>query len=160
MPRLSLIPLLVAISVPLPAAARAVPLPAHFDSVGADRKAIEALLASYTRAVSTKDEALFETLLLNTSIPFAGVGPSGVANRAPGGTDQYQSFREGVFGGGPFAQRFQDIHIEQDGPLASVSLVFVNTSPQGSSWGWKTMQLLKVSGQWKIASEFYTGHAS
>jgi len=41
-----------------------------------------------------------------------------------------------------------------------VSLVFVNTSPQGSSWGWKTMQLLKVSGQWKIASEFYTGHAS
>jgi hypothetical protein len=40
-----------------------------------------------------------------------------------------------------------------------VSLVFVNTSPDGSSWGWKTMQLLKVSSQWKIASEFYTGHA-
>lgn len=156
---LSLIPLFLAIPVPLSAAAQAVAIPAHFDSVGADREAIEALLASYTTAVSTRNEALFETLLLNTSIPFAGVGPSGVASKAPGGTNQYQSFREGVFGGSSFTQRFQDVHIEQDGPLASVSLVFVNTSPQGSSWGWKTLQLLKVAGQWKIASEFYTGHA-
>jgi hypothetical protein len=159
MPRLSLISLLLAISGPLPAAAQAVPIPAHFDSVGTDRTAIEALLATYTRAVSTKDEALFETLLLDTSIPFSGVGSSGVANRDPGVTNQYQAFSRGVFGGSPFVQRFQDVHIEQDGPLASVSLVFVNTSPQGSSWGWKTMQLLKIAGQWKIASEFYTGHA-
>ncbi|WBO22895.1 hypothetical protein [Sphingomonas abietis] len=135
MPRLSLIPLLLAISVSLPAAARAVSIPPQFDSVGTDRKAIEALLATYTNAVSTKDEALFETLLLNASIPFSGVGSSGVASRDPGVTNQYQAFREGVFGGSPFTQRFQDIHIQQDGPLASVSLVFVNTSLQGSSWG-------------------------
>jgi hypothetical protein len=82
-----------------------------------------------------------------------------VSSSAPGATDQYQAFRDGVFGGAPFTQRFQDIHIEQDGPLASVSLVFVNTSPKGSSWGWKTIQLLKVARRWKIASEFYTGHA-
>jgi hypothetical protein len=25
--------------------------------------------------------------------------------------------------------------------------------------GWKTLQRLKVNGPWKIASEFYTGHA-
>jgi hypothetical protein len=159
MPRLSLIPLLLAISNLPPAAAQAVPIPAHFDSVGGDRKAIEALLDTYTRAVSAKDQALFETLLLNTTIPFSGVGPSGVSSGAPGATDQYQAFRAGVFGGGPFTQRFEHVHIEQDGPLASVSLVFVNTAPQGTSWGWKTMQLLKIAGRWKIASEFYTGHA-
>ena len=158
MPRLLLIPLLLAISNPSPAAAQAVPIPSRFDSVGPDRHAIEVLLDTYTRAVSTKDEALFETLLLNTSIPFSGVGPAGVSNNTPGATDQYRAFREGVFGGSPFTQRFQDIHIDQDGPLASVSLVFVNTSAKGSSWGWKTMQLLKLAGRWKIASEFYTGH--
>ena len=43
--------------------------------------------------------------------------------------------------------------------FANVSLVFVNTSTQGSSWGWNTLQLLKVGVKWKIASEFYTGHA-
>lgn len=141
------------------ASAQAVPIPRHFDSVGSDRQAIEAVLDTYTKAVSTKNKALFETLLLNKSIPFSGVGPKGVSNSAPGATEQYEAFRKGVFDGTPFTQRFQDIHIDQDGPLASVSLVFVNTAPDGSSWGWKTLQLLKVDGQWKIASEFYTGHA-
>ena len=48
--------------------------------------------------------------------------------------------------------------ISQDGVLADVSLVFINTTANGSSWGWKTLQLLKVNGQWKIASEFFTTH--
>jgi hypothetical protein len=56
-------------------------------------------------------------------------------------------------------QRFRNIHIEQDGALANVSLVFVNTTARGAAWGWKTLQLLKVEGQWKIASEFYTAHS-
>jgi hypothetical protein len=139
--------------VPLISAA-ATPVPASFESAGDDRKAIEALLRTYTKAVSSKDEALFETILLSKDIPFSGVAAKGADRR----TQNYESFRKGVFEGPPFTQRFQDIHIAQDGSLADVSLVFVNTSPQGSSWGWKTLQLLKVGGQWKIASEFYTGH--
>ena len=146
-------------SIPMPiAAAHAMPIPTHFDSVGEDRHAIESVLDTYAKAVSTKNEALFETLLLNRSIPFAGVGPAGPSGSAPEAIERYEGFRASVFGGGPFSQRFQNVHIDQDGPVASVSLVFVNTSPQGSSWGWKTMQLLKTSGQWKIASELYTGH--
>jgi hypothetical protein len=136
----------------------AMPIPASFESTGDDRKAIEALLETYTNAVSHKDERLFETLLLNREIPFSDVTSAVKANGAPGGTEHYESFRKGVFEGPPFTQRFEDVHIGQDGLLASVSLVFVNTSPQGSGWGWKTLQLLKVGGHWKIASEFYTGH--
>lgn len=131
------------------------PVPPSFDSTGADRRAIEALLDTYTRAVSTKDEPLFETILLNEDIPFSDVG-SAIKS---GDTHHYAGFREGVFAGAPFTQRFQDVHIAQDGPLAQVSLVFVNTADGRSTWGWKTLQLLKVAGQWKIASEFYTGHA-
>jgi hypothetical protein len=136
------------------------PIPTSFASAGADRSAIQTLLATYTTAVSTKNQPLFESLLLNTAIPFSGVG----AADGPGGdevvTTNYERFRKGVFGGPPFTQRFQDVHIDQDGRLASVSLVFVNTAPDGKSWGWKTLQLLKVGGRWKIASEFYTGHAA
>jgi hypothetical protein len=63
-----------------------------------------------------------------------------------------------VFEGRPFTQRFQQVRIEQDGALANVRLVFVNSAADGQSWGWKTLQLVKAGGRWKIASEFYTSH--
>jgi hypothetical protein len=132
-------------------------VPPSFASIGPDRVAIDALLANYTRAVSTKDQALFETLLLSRDIPFSDAG-SAIKARGPEGTHRYEAFRRGVFEGPAFTQKFQDVHVDQDGPLAQVSLVFVNTDAHGSGWGWKTLQLLKVDGQWKIASEFYTGH--
>jgi hypothetical protein len=134
------------------------PIPSNFASTGADRQAIQTLLDAYTKAVSTKDQALFETLLLNKDIPFSDVDSAVKAQGAERGTSHYESFRRGVFEGPPFTQKFQDVHVAQDGPLAEVSLVFVDSWAQGTSWGWKTLQLLKVAGQWKIASEFYTGH--
>src|SRR5205085_11439699 len=117
-----------------------------FESTGEDRQAIEALLDTYTRAVSTKDQALFETLLLDKQIPFSDVASAIEAPAGTATTNHYEAFRRGVFGGPPFTQTFQQIHISQDGPLAQVSVVFVNSSPEGSSWGWKTLQLLKASG--------------
>jgi hypothetical protein len=149
--------LLLVIAV-MPAVAE--PIPASFASAGADRTAIEALLSTYTTAVSTKNQALFESLLLDKAIPFSGVSAADRPSGAKVVTTNYDSFRKGVFQGPPFTQRFQDVHIDQDGRLASVSLVFVNSAPDGRSWGWKTLQLLKVGGRWKIASEFYTGHAA
>ena len=135
------------------------PIPRSFDAMGEDRRAIETLLSTYTTAVSTKNQALFETLLLNRSIPFCGVpAAANTALAADSAAQQYERFRKGVFEGAPFRQRFQSVRIQQDGSLAQVSLVFVNSTEQGATWGWKTMQLLKVAGQWKIASEFYTGH--
>ena len=140
------------------ASSHAAPIPASFDSTGEDRRAIETLLSTYTTAVSTKNQALFESLLLNKKIPFSGVPTGNQALAADGATQNYERFRQGVFAGAPFQQRFEHVRIQQDGPLAQVSLVFVNSDSQGSTWGWKTMQLLKVAGHWKIASEFYTGH--
>ena len=150
---------LLAVLVLAPAAAgAATPIPAGFESHGEDRQAIATLLSTYTKAVSTKDQTLFETLLLNKQVPFSGAGEAVRGMGVPGRTENYEGFRQGVFGGPAFIQSFRDIHIEQDGPLAQVSLVFINTTSSDSSWGWKTMQLLKVGGHWKIASEFYTGH--
>lgn len=148
---------LAASATPLAASPYRTPVPATFASRGADRKAIETILANYTRAVSTKDRALFESQLLSKDIPFSGV-PLPLVAGSPLPAANYAGFAKAVFAGAPFTQRFQDIHIDQDGPLASVSLVFVNTTSTEQSWGWKTMQLVKVDGRWKIAAEFYTGH--
>ena len=134
------------------------PTSSKFESTGEELAAIEMLLDTYTRAVSTKDQALFETILLNKEIPFSDVTLAIRSNGAPGGANNYDRFRRGVFSGEAFTQKFQNVHIAQDGPLADVSVVFVNTTAKETTWGWKTLQLLKVGGHWKIASEFYTGH--
>ncbi|WP_010184620.1 nuclear transport factor 2 family protein [Sphingomonas sp. PAMC 26605] len=146
-------------ATPLVAASYRTPVPATFESRGVDRRAIEAVLGTYTRAVSTKNQALFESLLLSKAIPFSGIPVSQHAGSTSVDTARYEDFRKGVFEGEPFTQRFQDIHIAQDGALAQVSLVFVNTTAKEDIWGWKTMQLVRVGGQWKIAAEFFTGHA-
>jgi len=152
--------LLIATAICQTVSAKADPIPTQFDSQGEDRQAIEELLSTYTKAVSTKNQALYETLLLNKDIPFSGASSAiKKAADAEHPTQNYESFRKGVFEGPPFTQRFQNVTIQQDGPLAQVSLVYVNTAPDGSNWGWKTVQLLKIAGHWKIVSEFYNGHA-
>lgn len=132
-------------------------IPQHFDSSGSERLAIQALLDTYTRAVSTKDQALFETLLLSKTIPFSYISAGARASEL--GTANYAQFQQAVFSGQPFTQRFTQVRIESDGALATVSLVFINTRAQGESWGWKTLHLLQTAQGWKIASEFYTVHS-
>ena len=150
---LAMLPMIAALATPAAAS-----IPSRFAAVGTDAAAIRDLLDTYTRAVSTKDQALFETLLLSLQVPFSGVPDAGFA--ANPSLQGYAEFRKGVFQGQPFTQRFENVNIRQDGPLANVTLVFVNSSAGvPSTWGWKTLQLLKVEGRWRIASEFYTGHS-
>ena len=120
-----------------------------------DRAAIRALLATYADAVSRKDEARFETLLLSKDIPFAYV-PAAPTGSDPSSWRDYDGFRRGVFEGAPFTQRFREVRIRQHGALADVDLVYLNEDRQGVHPGWKAMQLVKVDGRWKIASEFFT----
>jgi hypothetical protein len=125
----------------------------------ADYQAIETLLASYTRCVTEHDEAGFRALLLNEKIPFANVEESAASNNPPN-LRQYEGFRQSVFASGQrFRQRFYNVRIEQHGALAQVSLNFVTeqgSGKRGSATGWKVLQLVKVGGRWKIASELYT----
>ena len=131
---------------------------AHRSNDG-DRRAIEALLANYTRCVTQGDEAGFRDMLLDDRIPFSDVATTPATN-APVDLRQYEAFRKAVFASGQhFRQRFSNIHIEQNGPLAQVSLDFVTERVSGkpeSAAGWKVLQLVKIGDRWKIASELYT----
>lgn len=127
----------------------------------AEEQSIRKLLDNYTQAVSTGDQKLFESQLLDLSIPFFGFSGkfSESANISLQGLQNYASFRASVFeSGNKFSQTFSDIHISGDGELAAAHLRFrtVRLASGDAGEGWKTLQLLKVKGQWNIVSEFYT----
>ena len=135
----------------------------HETTIG-DREAIVKLLATYTASVTSGDEAAFAALLIDDQVPFSSTGEiTGQGADAQAVTTRnYQRFRKSVFESGMhYTQHFYNVHIDQDGPLAQVSLDFVTqeTKSGRGGYGWKTLQLLKVQGHWKIASEFYTAHA-
>ena len=129
-----------------------------------DRAAIEKVLAHYRVAVSTGDEALFLSTILDEQIPFFSVGSTASqdASLRSEGTRDLAGFRRAVFHSGKqYRQTFDHVRIQQDASMAQVWLHFI-TRVQGSDSGgegWKTLALLKVGGDWKIASEFYTARA-
>jgi hypothetical protein len=126
-----------------------------------DVAAIERVLRAYTTSVTNGDKATFEALLLNEEVPFTSTDELVAlgANARNVDTRRYPRFRKAVFESGvQYTQHFYNIHIQQDGDLAQVSLDFVTKAVKsgGGGFGWKTLQLLKVNGQWRIASEIYT----
>ena len=148
--------------------AHAVPPPpaefaGHHEATAEDRAAIERLLDAYRAAVKNGDEAGFAALLLNERVPFLTVKAADLGKvRARDVDDQrYPDFRAAVFGSGKhYEQRFDNIRILQDGALAQVSLDFVTVAAgtDKGGYGWKTLELLKVAGGWRIAGEFYTAY--
>lgn len=171
LPPLTLILLLTATATHAhaePSEASASPTHSHADSSEAaspasapDRAAISQVLNNYTTAVTNGDEALFMTTLLDDQIPFFAAGD--VATQPPSlksaDTHAFAAFKRAVFHTNTrYRQTFDHVAIEQDKSLACVRLHFITrvVSSGTAAEGWKTLQLLKVGDQWKIASEFYT----
>jgi type IV pilus biogenesis protein CpaD/CtpE len=126
-----------------------------------DIRAIESLLETYTTSVTNADKAAFEALLLNEEVPFSSTDELVTPRAGAQSTDtrRYQRFRKAVFESGVrYTQHFYNVHIQQDGDLAQVSVDFITQETQSGrgGFGWKLLQLLKIDGRWKIASEIYT----
>lgn len=149
-------------------AAFAVPPPpasftGHHEAQTEDAAAITRLLDAYRAAVKAGDQAAFAALLLNERVPFLGVQARALDKLEPERLDvqRYADFRSAIFGTRQrYEQRFDNVRILQDGALAQVSLDFVtvDAGTDDGGYGWKTIELLKVGGSWRIASEFYTGY--
>jgi len=128
-----------------------------------DAAAIGRLLDAYRAALKSGDQPAFAALLLDEHVPFLAVQAGALAKAKPDGVDdqRYADFRTAVFGSAQrYEQRFDNVRILQDGALAQVSLDFVTVAAgtDRGSYGWKTLELLKVGGQWRIASEFFTAY--
>lgn len=133
----------------------------HYLSSAEDKLAIEGLLTIYTTSVSTGDAKTFASLLLDDKVPFMAVrGMPDIVNTGDTlDTRRYTDFYQSVFASGrQLEQTFFNVKINQDIALAQVSVDFVTreAGTQKGGFGWKLLHLLKVNGNWKIASEFYT----
>ena len=161
-----LIPFLLLAAIAMPAIA-VPPPPAAFagqhSATPEDAAAIGRLLDAYRAALKSGDQPAFAALLLNEHVPFLAVQSGPLAKAKPDGVDdqRYADFRTAVFGSAQrYEQRFDNVRIQQDGALAQVSLDFVtvDAGTDRGGYGWKTLELLKVGGQWRIASEFFTAY--
>lgn len=126
-----------------------------------ERLAIEHVLSIYTKSVSDGDEAAFSSILLNDQVPFSSTAELHLseADSQHVQTSRYSGFKHTVFESGRhFEQQFYNVRVEQDGDLAQASVDFVTKDARTHEgvYGWKSLTLLKVKGQWKIASELYT----
>lgn len=127
----------------------------------AEKRAIEQVLSLYAASLSKGDEATFSSILLNDQVPFSSTTELHLDKAEPAHlqTSRYAQFKRSVFESGKhYQQQFYHVRIEQDGALAQASLDFVTKDAQthDGGYGWKSLTLLKVNGQWKVASEFYT----
>ena len=161
-----LLPLLL-LAVAVAPAAAIPPPPAtfagHHAATPEDAAAIEHLLDAYRAAVKAGDQPAFAALLLNEHVPFLAVQSRALGTATADAVDQsrYADFRSAIFGSAQrYEQRFDHVRILQDGALAQVSLDFVtvDAGTDNGGYGWKTLELLKVGGQWRIASEFFTAY--
>ena len=148
-----------AIAVPPPPA----PFAGHHEAAPDDTAAIERLLDAYRAALRSGDQPAFAALLLNEHVPFLSVQSGALGKAQADGLDdqRYADFRSAIFGTAQrYEQRFDNVRIQQDGALAQVSLDFVTVAAgtDRGGYGWKTLELLKVGGQWRIASEFFTAY--
>lgn len=128
-----------------------------------DNVAIRKLLANYTASLASGNRSSFESQLLDLKLPFSHVKDGVHATYKSGlaAFQDYGGFRKVIFDSGKrYQQRFSNIRIEQVGSLAQVSLDY-QTTLQGEAYegkGWKVLQLIKLNGRWKIASEFFTDY--
>ena len=148
-----------AVAIPPPPATFA----GHHEATSEDATAIEHLLDAYRAAVKAGDQPAFAALLLNEHVPFLAVQSRALGKATADGVDQarYADFRSAIFGSAQrYEQRFDHVRILQDGALAQVSLDFVtvDAGTDNGGYGWKTLELLKGGGQWRIASEFFTAY--
>lgn len=135
------------------------------DQNAAEHLAIANVLETYSTAVSKRDESLFLTTLVSQAITFFSVGDSNSVEPelTTARMQNYKSFSDGIFHSDErYLQTFERIQISREGALATASLYFTTHRlvSGGTSHGWKTLQMVKVGTQWKIASEIFTAHRS
>jgi ketosteroid isomerase-like protein len=127
-----------------------------------DQVAITDVINTYSKAVATRDEALFMSTMLDDQVPLfsANDDPSQKTSLKSADMRELSGLRNIFFHGKEqFQVTFDHITVQQDRSLAQVFAHFVTSvGPKAKPIldGWKSIQLLKVGSQWKIVSELYT----
>lgn len=132
----------------------------------AERPAIEAVIEQFRLAIIAKDGPALSDLLINSKIVFnrladqAGIDEARKSDRHYDGLGNsgFSAFARSVTQAkGTVEERFHNIRIEQDGPLALVTFDFDYLEDgKIENRGLEHWMLRKIDGQWKIFSVVWT----
>jgi ketosteroid isomerase-like protein len=144
--------------------------PPRWEVSAAERPAIEAVIERFRLAIIAKDGPALSDLLINSRIVFnqlanqAGIDETRKTDRHYDGLGNsgFSGFARAVTGAKvPIEERFYNVRIEQDGPLALVTFDFDYLEDgKVENRGLEHWMLRKIDGTWKIFSVVWTSRGN
>jgi len=133
-----------------------------------DYNQINDIIREYTRCVTEKDSVAFYALFNEGTVTWcAAIKEASMAkakeeqgNKKRGTNyfaDSYKGFMRGLFHLTTAKDLFDNIHIVEDGTVATVTMDYSFwANGKMTNWGGKYMMLIKRNGSWKITSVTYS----
>jgi hypothetical protein len=131
-----------------------------------DKQEIHQLLNSFMQSIIKKDSVTFNSLFFEGNVNWIGVikeksqaktiedNPSIVKNYF---TSTYTSFIQSILRDKKSEERFENIVIQNDDAIASVTFDYSFWSEDSmTNWGNEYWQLVKINGKWKISSVLFS----
>lgn len=134
----------------------------------ADVKEINSILSNYSRCVIEKDSVAFYNLFNNGTVTWCAAvkNASHVKEKEELGVEKagsnyfersYQGFMRALYRYQHSEDKFDNIHIVEDGTVAAVTMDYSFwANHKMTNWGSKYLTLIKRDGQWKITSVIYS----
>lgn len=131
-----------------------------------DKEEIHQILKSFMQCIIKKDSAAFSNLFFEGNVNWIGVTkersqarklqvkPTITTNYF---TDTYTSFIRSIIRDIKSEEKFENIVIQNDDAIASVTFDYSFWSEDSmTNWGKEYWQLVKINGKWKISSVIFS----
>lgn len=118
----------------------------------ADKKEIHRIIDVYSKCVIEKDSATFYDLFNDGRVTWCAAIKGGDYFEG-----SYKGFMRGLYKYKHSEDKFDKIHIVEDGTVASVTMDYSFWAEgKMTNWGGKYLTLIKRDGKWKITSVIYS----
>jgi len=133
-----------------------------------DKKELEKIIEVYSKSVIERDSISFYALFNDGPVTWCGALTERSQNRRvqelgaqKAGSNyfsgSYKGFMKGLFSHKTTEDKFDHIHIVQDGTVASCTMDYSFWADgKMTNWGKKYLMLIKKNGNWKITSVIYS----
>lgn len=132
-----------------------------------DKAAINEIIHQYSESVIKKDSVTFYNLFNDGTVTWcAALKDKSQSKEAAKNTGKvrsnyfsgsYKGFLRGLFGYESTEDKFDNVHIIEDGTVASVTMDYSFwANHKMTNWGGKYLTLIKRDGKWKITGVIYS----
>lgn len=132
------------------------------------KKEINEIINQYSESVIKKDSVTFYSLFNDGNVTWCAalmdksqrkeIERNGVEKAGSGYfSGSYKNFMRGLFGYKTTEDKFDNIHIIEDGTVAAVTMDYSFwANNKMTNWGGKYLTLIRRDGKWKITSVIYS----